>query len=122
MKPISCLIKLGGGFRKRVMGVKSILDQSCPDLVDVCKHVLKKSDIKSMLKQIEFDALRKEVVNQFIAKLTIDVKDVQGVCDERGISREAYASLFKVLREGMLTVGIKNIFVPRPFHVRKQRA
>ena len=75
-----------------------------------------------MLKQLEFDALRKEVVNQFIAKLTIDVKDVQGVCDERGINGEAYASLFEVLREGMLIVGIKNIFVPRPFHVRKQRA
>ena len=71
------------------MGVKSILDQSCPDLVDVCKNVRKKSDIKSMLKQPEFDALRKEVVNQFIAKLTIDVKDVQGVCDERGITTKA---------------------------------
>ena len=50
LKPISCLIKLGGGFRKRVMGVKSILDQSCHDLVDVCKNVFKKSDIKAMLK------------------------------------------------------------------------
>ena len=51
--------------------------------------------------------LRKEVVNQFIANLRIDVKDVQGVCDDRAISKEAYASIFKVLREGMLNVGIK---------------
>jgi hypothetical protein len=108
-------------IKKRVFGVKSILDPSCIDIVDLYKTVLKKSDIKSMLKQPEFDALRKEVVNQFIANLTIDVKDVQGVCDDRGISREAYASLFKVLREGMLNVGIKNILVHRPFHVKRER-
>ena len=113
------MIKLGGGYRKIVMAVKSLLDQSCPNLVDVCKNVPKKSDIKSMLKQLEFDALRKEVVNQFIAKLKIDVKHVQGVCDERGINREAYASLFKFLREQMLIVGIKKISVPHHFHVRK---
>jgi hypothetical protein len=64
--------------------------------------------------------LRKEVVNQLIANLTIDVKDVQGACDDRVISMEAYASLFKVLREGMLNVGIKKILVPRPFHVQKE--
>ena len=44
------MIKLGGGYRKIVMPVKSLLDQSCPNLVDVCKNVPKKSDIKSMLK------------------------------------------------------------------------
>ena len=68
------MVKRGGPYRKRVFGVKSILDPSCTDIVDLCKTVLKKSDIKSMLKQPEFDALRKEVVNQFIANLTIDVK------------------------------------------------
>jgi hypothetical protein len=121
LKPLSCMVKRGGAYKKRVFGVKSILDPSCTDIVDLCKTVLKKSDIKSMLKQPEFDALRKEVVNQFIANLTIDVKDVQGVCDDRGINREAYASLFKVLREGMLNVRIKKILVPRPFHVQKER-
>ena len=59
LKPISCLNNSGGGYRKRVMGVKSILDQSCPDIVDVCKNLFKKSDIKEMLKQLEFYALGK---------------------------------------------------------------
>ena len=78
------MVKRGGAYKKRVFGVKSILDPSCIDIVDLCKTVLKKSGIKSMLKQPKFDALRKEVVNQFIENLTIDVKDVQGVCDDRG--------------------------------------
>jgi hypothetical protein len=122
MKPISCLEKRGGAFRKRVFGLKTILDPTCIDFVDLCKTVLKKSDIKAMLKEPEFDDLRKEVVNQLIANLKIDVKDVQGVCDDRGINREAYASIFKVLREGMLNGGIKKILVPHPFHVKKECA
>ena len=122
LKPIACLKRGGGGYRKRVFGVRSMLDENCPDFVDLCKKVLKKSNMEAMLKQPEFHALRKEVVNQFIANLRIDVKDVQGVCDDRAISREAYASIFKVLREGMLNVGIKKTVVPRPFHVMKERA
>jgi hypothetical protein len=109
LKPLSCMVKRGGAYKKWVFGVNSILDPSCTYIVDLYKTVLKKNGIKSMLKQIEFDALRKEVVNLFIANLTIDVKDVQGVCDDRGINREAYASLFKVLREGMLNVRIKKM-------------
>jgi hypothetical protein len=122
MKPISCLEKRGGAFRKRVFGLKTILDPTCIDSVDLCKTVLKKSDIKAMLKDPKFDDLRKEVVNQLIANLKIDVKDVQGVCDDRGINREAYEDLFKVLREGMLNGGIKKILVPHPFHVKKEHA
>jgi hypothetical protein len=64
--------------------------------------------------------LKKELVNQFIANFKNDVKDVQGVCDDRGISKEAYSIIFKVLREGMLNVEIKKILVPHPFHVKKE--
>jgi hypothetical protein len=39
--------------------------------------------------------LRNEVDNQLIANLKIDVNDVQGVCDDRGINREAYADILK---------------------------
>jgi hypothetical protein len=75
-----------------------------------------------MIKDPKFDDLRKEAVNQLIANLKIYVKDVQGVFDDRGISREAYADIFKVLREEMLNGGIKKVLVPLPFHVNKERA
>jgi len=122
MKPISRLVKRGGSFRKKVFWLKTILDPTCTDSVDLCKIVLKKSDIKAMLKDPKFDDLRKEVVNQLIANLKIDVKDVQGVFYDRGINREAYVDIFKVPREGMLNCGINNIFVPHSFHVKKECA
>jgi hypothetical protein len=90
--------------------------------MDLCKIVLKKSDIKAMLKEPEFDYLRKEVLKKLIANLEIDVKDVQGLCDDIGINMEEYASLFNVLRKGMLNGGIKKILVPHPFHVKKECA
>jgi hypothetical protein len=49
MKPISCLENRGYAFRK-VFVLKTILDPTCTDFVDLCKTVLKKSDIKEMLK------------------------------------------------------------------------
>jgi hypothetical protein len=122
MKPISFLEKRGGAFIKIVFGLKTILDPTCIDFLDLCKTMLKKCDIKAMLKDPKFDDLRKEVVNQLIASLKIDVKDVQGVCDHRWINRKAYAYLFKVLRERPLNGGIKKILVPFPFHVKKEHA
>jgi hypothetical protein len=120
MKPLSCLEKRGGAFRKRVFGFKTILYPTCNDFVYFCKTVLKKSDNKAMLKETEFDYLRKEVLKKLIANLEIDVKDVQGLCDDRGINMEEYESLFNVLRKGMLNGGIKKILVPHPFHVQKE--
>jgi hypothetical protein len=84
--------------------------------------VLNKSDVKVMLKEPKFDDLRKEEVNKFIANLKVDVNNVERVCDDRGINKEAYESLFKVLREGMLNGGIKKILVPHPFHLKKEHA
>jgi hypothetical protein len=48
MKPISCLEKRGGAFRKRVFGLKTILYPTCTDSLDLCKIVLKKSGIKAV--------------------------------------------------------------------------
>lgn len=50
MNPISCLEKRENAFRRRVFGLKSILDPRCIDSMDLRKTMLTKSDIRAMLK------------------------------------------------------------------------
>ena len=52
----------------------------------------------------------------------MNVEKVQSVCDDTGVSRRGYQTLFKCLREGLVNAGITKVVIPCPFHVANVRA
>ena len=85
----------------------------------ILKSMFKKDEIMSMIGQPRFRSLRKTLVDQVINQIaeSMNVEKVQSVCDDTGISRRGYETLFKCLREGMVHVGITKVVIPCPFHV-----
>ena len=81
--------------------------------------MFKKDEIMSMIGQPRFSSLRKTLVDQVINQISesMNVEKVQSVCDDTGISRRGYETLFKCLREGMVHVGITKVVIPRPYHI-----
>lgn len=51
----------------------------------------------------------------------LDTTLLQGACDFSSISREAYATMFKMIKEAFAQVNIKKFPIPRPFHLLKKR-
>lgn len=51
----------------------------------------------------------------------LDKTIVQGACDFAGISREAYATIFKLIREAFKQVQIRKVPIPRTYHLKKER-
>ena len=63
-----------------------------------------KDEIICMIGQPRFSSLRKTLVDQVINQIaeSMNVDKVQSVCDDTGISRRGYKTLFKFLREGLV--------------------
>lgn len=51
----------------------------------------------------------------------IDRTLIQGACDFSGISREAYASIFKIIKEAFGQLHVRKFPIPRPFQIRLER-
>lgn len=84
------------------------------DISDVMNSMFKKKEIMSMIKKPCFYPLRKSLLDELISQISksIDVDEIQNVCDDTRISRRAYETLFKCLRVGMMNAGITKIVIP----------
>ena len=61
--------------------------------------MFKKDEIMSMIGQPRFSLLRETLVDQVINQIaeSMNVEKVQSVCNDTGISRRGYETLFKCL-------------------------
>ena len=69
------------------------------DMSSMIKSMFKKKEIISMIKKPCFNSLRQSLVDELISQISksINVDEIQNVCDDTGISRRAYQTLFKCL-------------------------
>lgn len=51
----------------------------------------------------------------------IDRTLIQGACDFSGISREAYATVFKIIKEAFGQLHVRKFPIPRPFQIKLER-
>lgn len=65
-------------------------------------------------------AIVAETIMSEVSKI-LDSTLVQGACDFSSISREAYATMFKLIKEAFSQVSIKKFPIPRPFQLKKKR-
>lgn len=128
---ISSLISTGGTMKKRVYAIKCLMkpnktNESCDseNLSYMLKSMFNKDEIIYMIGQPRFSSLRKTLVDQVINQISesMNVEKVQSVCDDTGISRRGYKTLFKCLQEGLVNAGITKVVIPCPFHVANARA
>ena len=129
---VSSLSHNGGAWKRRVYAMKYLMDPKKVeknngdldvDMSSMIKSMFKKKEIISMIKKPCFNSLRQSLVDELISQISksVNVDEIQNVCDDTGISRRAYETLFKCLREGMMNAGITKIVIPRPFHIKISR-
>jgi hypothetical protein len=115
--------------QQRVHAIKSLMNkikeiQDGENSSHILKSMFKKEDIISIIQQPRFSSLRKSMVDQVINQIVegMNVEKVQSSCDDTGISRRGYETLFKCLQEGMVNAGIIKVVFPHPFHIANVHA
>lgn len=51
----------------------------------------------------------------------LDNTIILGACDFAGISRDAYGTIFKIIKQALTLVSIKKFPIPRPFQIKRER-
>lgn len=103
------------------MAKNYLTDRSC--IGSSLSHVLPRKSAKEMIKNARFEKMKNEIVETVLIKVQsyLDANVIQGACDVSGISRNAYSTFFRIVKEAFSQVMVKKIYLPRPYRVRLAR-
>jgi hypothetical protein len=75
-----------------------------------------------MLEGKKFEKVKTNVVNSVLAEGFVDANEIQGACDNVGISRKAYTEIYRTMKTSIKKKRLKHCPLPKPFHIKRARA
>ena len=103
--------------------IGDVVGKNASDKLIAIKHTINKRDIISLLMDPKWHALHFVVFQEVICdlKTIFDPFKVLQACDKAGISRQGYMAIYSVFLNALHTCGLKNPWLPRPYHVKESR-
>lgn len=108
-------------YRSALVGNQNVKDNA--SIGKSLGFVLSTKSTETLLTNNRNNRTKSKIVDAFMIEVRkiLDNTIVQGACDFAGISRDAYVTIFKMMKEALTSVSITKFPIPRPFQIKGER-